>query len=425
MCHVGDWPRHKDFLQDTKLRKRLSRAASVIRALYLKFRQRTWDIPIVEVAKKDWYLAVGQGDARGGRGDVEKFFLKFPKQLVKDERDRNQVLCTWMSMEALAWMHDIIADLLNGKFFIATSCCLIHVADSSEDLDVEIEEVWHTMSDMPRQTRYFFDPTIGSIDRDWDQYNAILRITGKRTKTQWVIDITRPQYGDDGCYYEWVNYEKEHVEEVVAIYPFGAHKELMDLQSMVDGQASLDFTLVGIVAAEMNNIVRSCDSWAIRSILSENEQDFELRRQMLVKTVGRSLRLFVKRSQRWDDWIKPALKYEARHPGACDKELGKIMHNFHKTRNVLEDAGDKVNVQLTGVFGPEMAKEEKKGLAYCEDPLHECVFCSPAWHSVMGRSIWRKMAGPGERQARRDWSEIEEGKARAYRQYRKERDLPA
>jgi hypothetical protein len=111
VCQKQDWPNHKIFCSDLKVERVLIRASTILQAAYLKFRENTWNMPIVKIED------CGGGELiihRGSDNDKD-YFLPFPAHLMKTTAIKNQVLCTSMCSESIAWMHETIAGLLSGN----------------------------------------------------------------------------------------------------------------------------------------------------------------------------------------------------------------------------------------------------------------------------------------------------------------------
>jgi hypothetical protein len=110
-CQKKDWAKHENICKDLQLESYLLRASVIAHHAYLSFREQTWDMPVNKIEADDDKLVIYRGE------DNDKdSFLKFPDHLVKNQRDKNQVFCLWMCGESVAWMHDLIASLLQGDF---------------------------------------------------------------------------------------------------------------------------------------------------------------------------------------------------------------------------------------------------------------------------------------------------------------------
>lgn len=110
-CQKTDWSSHKTNCKGTHLEKGLERAAGLIQQAYYQFRENTWETPIIKIEDREDVLVFQDGDML----KKTKYFLTFPRHLGLSERTKAAMLCAWVCNEPLAFMHDVVADLLKGK----------------------------------------------------------------------------------------------------------------------------------------------------------------------------------------------------------------------------------------------------------------------------------------------------------------------
>jgi hypothetical protein len=110
-CQHDDWSKHKGVCKDIRLENSLERAATTVQQAYLKFRENTWDTPIIKV--EDTADTVDVYD--GVTPSKPKYFVDFPRHLVKNEEAKMAVLCMLACNEPLAQMHTMLRGLLRGK----------------------------------------------------------------------------------------------------------------------------------------------------------------------------------------------------------------------------------------------------------------------------------------------------------------------
>ncbi|KAE8859120.1 hypothetical protein PTNB73_08600 [Pyrenophora teres f. teres] len=262
-CQKNDWPTHKTACkaaQDMRLEKSLARVADIIQRGYYEFRQNTWDTPILMVEDRDDALVITDGVML----DKSKYFISFPQHMVTSERTKAAMLCAWMCNEPLAFMHDLVTDLVKG-------------------LDIHVEEVCLSLGRIPRKISY--NSPHGGSDHNWPNYfHEALRITSSRSKKQWVIDIS------------------------------GAHD--------IIGNPSMSYGVVGVVAEHMNEASKK---WAIEhnislsDLLTMEEEEFRQAKDELLQNMSDAVRGFLK-ANKFDKEFQAAKAYEYKYPGLSGRK---------------------------------------------------------------------------------------------------------
>ncbi|KAH7072708.1 hypothetical protein BKA63DRAFT_48760 [Paraphoma chrysanthemicola] len=314
-CQKKDWPKHKKACSDLKMEYWLAHAAVILQGAYLMLRQNTWDMPIRDIEVLEDKVIIHRGT------DNDKdYFVEFPKHLVKEDGDdvRNQVLCTWVCAESLAWMHDLAARLLSR-------------------LEVKVEELNVALETVPRPTMVRY---ANGVERsNWPRNtHDVLRVTSCKTKSQWVIDLTFAQYNLSECFGKWSRFMLAHVERIIGIYPFGTHKALKSRLGKVRGNANLDYGLIGEVAAHMNAAVKQ---WGMGSriqvediVLMQHEPAAAVAGNMIA-TAEHAIRRFILNNN-FTSRLQSERDYEAKHESFLRLERGYITDDFLDSRNVLK-----------------------------------------------------------------------------------------
>ncbi|KAI8935633.1 hypothetical protein NX059_007161 [Plenodomus lindquistii] len=254
-CQKQDWPSHKNVCKDRALECALEKATDIALVAYLKFRENTWDIPIVDVTAEEDALTIHRNF-----DSPQDYFVPFPHRVFNsgvkedDVRNANQVLCTFVCEEALAWMHNTLVALLDG---IVPP--LISMSEASflpaPGLKVRMDEVNVKLVNIPRKT-VIAHPT-GFTHSNWPGHSHdILRITSKITGTQWIMDLSGAQYGISAAFWSWNDYSAQYVQSIENVYPLGTHKQQKAIEAKIWGNTTLDCGVVGEVAAAMNAAVK-------------------------------------------------------------------------------------------------------------------------------------------------------------------------
>jgi hypothetical protein len=110
-CQKSDFLKHKGVCKDIQLEKSLERAAVIIQQAYLKFRENTWDTPVIKIEDTGHALVVYDGMTPS----KSTYFVDFPNHLINNEKDKMAVLCTWVCNEPFAQMHSMLRELLHSQ----------------------------------------------------------------------------------------------------------------------------------------------------------------------------------------------------------------------------------------------------------------------------------------------------------------------
>ncbi|KAH6868789.1 hypothetical protein BKA58DRAFT_201121 [Alternaria rosae] len=174
VCQVKDWSAHKKACKDaqnTNFEKKLARVAEIVQQAYYKFRENTWDTPVIKIDDRDDALLI-YDDVMLNK---KKYSIDFPHHLGTNDRSKKAILCAWACNEPMAWLHDTLVGLLEG-------------------LNIKVEEVAVSLGAVSRKIT-FHDP-FGNSDSNWPKfYHDVVRITANKTKMQWIMDLSGAQYG--------------------------------------------------------------------------------------------------------------------------------------------------------------------------------------------------------------------------------------
>ncbi|KAH7069423.1 hypothetical protein FB567DRAFT_224064 [Paraphoma chrysanthemicola] len=308
-CQVKDWPTHKLACKDIQLEKQLSRIASIAYPAYQTFREDTWDTPIVKIEDTEDALVTYDGDQALNKN----FFVEFPHHLIQNERAKSAVFSMMMCNEPLAWMHDLVEELVRG-------------------LRVRVDEVVVELGSVPRKT-IAVHPN-GLRQANWTSYShALLRFTSIKTKTQWVIDFGGGQYGINQALWKWGDYSKSFVNLTaqIKVSPFGTTKALFDMLGELDGNPGLAYGMVGEVANVMGPAAATAaqaGAFNISALVSDpDDQQFLGRKTALLCAFHSAVRSYIQ-SPRFDQKIRAEEAFERRFPGRSYEAVAKASEMF-------------------------------------------------------------------------------------------------
>ena len=108
-CQKRDWPMHKVICKEIQMETFIPRAASLLKELYLIFREATFSAKIKQVTIEE------SGKIVFHTSPIDSnWFPPFPNHKVGADAKRS-ILCAWMCKEAIAWMKKTIEKIFKGK----------------------------------------------------------------------------------------------------------------------------------------------------------------------------------------------------------------------------------------------------------------------------------------------------------------------
>ena len=321
-CQKKDWPTHKKACisaQDLRLGKLLERVAGLVQEAYYNFRENTWETPIVKIEDRDDALVLTDGVML----NKTKYFLKFPQHMVTSQRTKAAMLCAWVCNEPLAFMHELVAKLLQGELCINTF--LESTNFGIKELDVKVEEISLNLGRIPRKTTYH--TPFGGSDDNWPKYShEVLRVNSSKSKKQWVIDISGAQYGLTETFWVWETYANEYMVKLKAINAFGFNETMIKDLGGIPGNPSMAYGVIRVVAKQMNHSIKE---WATERGISLSdlpkmgEEDFRRAKNEFLQTVSDAVREFINVNS-FDKEFQAAKVYEKMFPGKSAAQCHKV-----------------------------------------------------------------------------------------------------
>lgn len=173
----------------------------------------------------------------------------------------------------------------------------------------------------------------GSREDNWPRYaHAVFRITSIKTRRQWLLDISGPQYGIYKNLWEWSVYQKNFSSEVIRVQSLGTHKLISKRLRNIPGNPSLVYGVVGEVAECLNAAVMEWTEGSGNSLsqmLTLEDQGFEDQKTHLLKLMDAAVAACMS-TGRFAAKIRTAKAYERAHPGKSAMEcfqVAQLLHN--------------------------------------------------------------------------------------------------
>ncbi|KAH7398597.1 hypothetical protein BKA66DRAFT_407497 [Pyrenochaeta sp. MPI-SDFR-AT-0127] len=297
-CQIKDWPKHKKTCKDFHLEKIIARAADFIQQAFFGFSEQTWDTPIIKIEEHPRAIVIYYDDQKQNKS----YFVKFPENLMVNQKMKMSVLCALKCEEPLGWMSDLLKSLLEG-------------------LNITIEEVNLALESIPRNLTYVMPN--GAREDIWPRHtHAAFRVTSSKTKRQWILDISGPQYGIYKNCWEWPTYQKSFAATLIRAYPSGTHESLFKIVREIKGNPSLTHGVVGD-AAKCHKVAAT--NWAkengmsLSYMMTLEDEVFEQQKSHLLKAMNGAVVAFVKTGN-YAAKVRAARAYTNAHPGKAEME---------------------------------------------------------------------------------------------------------
>ncbi|CAO2649190.1 Nn.00g101390.m01.CDS01 [Neocucurbitaria sp. VM-36] len=315
-CQVEDWPTHKVYCKDIQLEKTLARVAEILQAAYFTFRENTWNMPIDKIVEKEDELEIYPGDQKKNTNH----FTEFPGHLIKNKAARISVLTVWMSQEPMAFMHDLLVQLLHGlqpvHLYLGKMLTLLLLLG----LHVKVEEVGVALKTVVRKTTAIWPN--GRRFSNWPGYpHHVLRMTSSQTGRQWLVDFSGAQFGIYQAMWKWEDYQESYIQEILARYPSSTLKALIGKVAKIPGNPSFHYQLPSEAAVELD---KSIMTWKtqhmdLSKLVTLEGEHFKTKMQDLLKTMEHAVHSFVGNNN-FSARVRIQKAYEAAHPGVSSRE---------------------------------------------------------------------------------------------------------
>jgi hypothetical protein len=334
---VKDWPAHKKAckdIQNASLEKRLARVANIVQQAYYDFRENTWDTPVIKIDDRDDALVI-YDDVMLNKSE---FFLTFPHHLVTNDLTKYAMLCAWACNEPMAWMHDTLLGLLEGKT-LSTYIQFKFANSIPIGLNIKVEEVSVSLGTIPRKITVH--SPFGGGDDNWPQYHHdVIRVTSIKTKKRWVIDISGAQYGIYQAFWSWEEYKNKYATSTQKAQTLGTNKARLKILAKSPGNPYLCYGLVGLVADHLDEAVnnwRMDHGVSLTGLLNLDDKEYEEASSELLRTLDDSVRTYVK-THDYKAELQAAQSYERRYPGKSAETCCKVSNSFFgQTASILID----------------------------------------------------------------------------------------
>lgn len=289
-CRNSDLKAHKDFCKERQLPVVLKRAADLIHEVYLDFRVKTWDMEIEKVeAKTD---AIEVFDKLSLKKNL---YYEFPENLMETPDVRAAVLCNINCEDALAYMHHLISELLEGKrcspFERNVLTCAGWVAEIYEPLFL-----------LPMRPRLIMTIRCGNNNPliNWPNFgHTVLRVTSHHSRKVWYIDLTGSQYGFRETLLDANAFNDQYSRPYINDRQFGFCKQMMGFESqkLVRWGAACRTNLeIAKHMAEAINKWTQESGTALPDLLKCDQLDFDAKRAWFLSDMNNAVGSYLART---------------------------------------------------------------------------------------------------------------------------------
>lgn len=115
VCCIRDENNHERLCKDSNTRKQLYRAGNLLQAMFLKFREATYDVKLVKAVKKGEMLHVYEGGYTAAESGP---LYDFPQNLASGRKDQAKLLTFCACEDAVAFIHELSEILLKRKSYV-------------------------------------------------------------------------------------------------------------------------------------------------------------------------------------------------------------------------------------------------------------------------------------------------------------------
>jgi hypothetical protein len=171
--------------------------------------------------------------------------------------------------------------------------------------------------------------------------HALLRLTSRRTKKQWVIDMCGGQYGIYQPLHEWTQYQARYGARLTAIFDPGFAKGLFADLAKIEGSPAITFALAGEAAQAFDKRI---DKWESRhNVVSQLRAldgiTFDKKKRSLLRALDDAVRSFIARSD-FTGRVRREKKIELKESSApqCATRMAELCERANK----LPDGGVQV-----------------------------------------------------------------------------------
>ena len=268
-CSAGCRDRHSREHQEKcggLLQKLVERIGESLREMFYVFSERAFDTKVVGVAKGTDAILISEGSNNVQQSRQALF--PFPVMPTADVRDRHAVLCANRSEHAVAYLHDFLAQMLQGEL---SSLRLLYNFDSHKVVGVPLSRIEEGVARMKHAPKA---GVLRCADKNGDRRaqdthrHRFVKLYASFHNRRWVLDPAGAIYGVQVDAMAAGNYGNSRVDaskELPQTYQFGYHKGKMHDFAQVRGLLGLPQKVL-FVAAEY--LQAGIDEWTLQSRLT-------------------------------------------------------------------------------------------------------------------------------------------------------------
>ncbi|KAJ6110510.1 hypothetical protein N7486_002745 [Penicillium sp. IBT 16267x] len=193
-CQRLDWPWHKVVCERMKLRTKLRRIATLLKAAMLAYREIVYDMDITDIESNEGLFRFIQISHKG-HNCLHRVHAPFPNNITTNPQHKEVALLFNQGTAAMALLSRLTKRLLIG---LDVKPIMVEITMEKPKVPVRIG---------PGPIPDYFPHTVMFMEINW-------------SKELWILDPTGAQYGIQDVFVPWKQYMDEYECRIVGYYPY-------------------------------------------------------------------------------------------------------------------------------------------------------------------------------------------------------------
>ncbi|KAJ5992457.1 hypothetical protein N7451_008181 [Penicillium sp. IBT 35674x] len=193
-CQQVDWPWHQELCRRLKLRTKIHRIATLLKAVMLAYREVVYDMDITDITSKDGMFRFVQ-ISHTGNNCLHRVHAPFPNNITTNSEHKEVALLFEQGTAAMALLSRLTKKLLIG---LDVTLVPVEIIMKKPKMPARVG---------PGRIPEYFPHTVWLMDID-------------RSDEVWILDPTGAQYGIQDVFVPWKHYMKEYECRFIGHYPY-------------------------------------------------------------------------------------------------------------------------------------------------------------------------------------------------------------